>query len=216
MSITLYYVSGSPFSWKVWLALEHKRVGYATESLSRDRGDLSAPAFARLNPRRRVPVLRDGELVLYESNAIVEYLQDAYPDGPSLWPTDVRDRAFARRFAGEADAYLYPVVRQLAEEILFDPRRSPDVARVGRALGGLEAELAILQPAMRGPFVAGDGPSVADYALYPLTAFLGRIDRRRHDLGVLASVEPATSSWMQRVEALPFFARTVPPHWRRP
>src|SRR6185369_15392067 len=50
MAITFYYGSGSPFAWRVWLALEHKRVPYQLEVLSFDRGDTKAPSFRAINP----------------------------------------------------------------------------------------------------------------------------------------------------------------------
>ena len=59
MSLTFYYGSGSPFAWKVWLALEHKAVPYEFRLLSFDRGDTKAPEFLSVNPRGRVPTIVD-------------------------------------------------------------------------------------------------------------------------------------------------------------
>ena len=75
----LYYGSGSPYAWRVQLALEHKALPYERKVLSFSAGDTRKPEFLALNPRHRVPVLVDGDFVLYESNAIVEYLDEAYP-----------------------------------------------------------------------------------------------------------------------------------------
>ncbi len=79
MSLVLYYGSGSPYAWRVQLALEHKALPYELKVLSFSAGDTRKPEFIALNPRHRVPVLVDGDFVLYESNAIVEYLDEAYP-----------------------------------------------------------------------------------------------------------------------------------------
>ena len=79
MNRTLYYGSGSPYAWRVQLALEHKALPYERKILSFSDRDTHKPEFLALNPRHRVPVLVDGDFVLYESNAIVEYLDDAYP-----------------------------------------------------------------------------------------------------------------------------------------
>ena len=72
MALTLYYLSGSPYAWRVWLALEHKGIPCQLRSMSYDAGDFQKPDFAALNPRRRVPVVveEDG-FALYESAAIV-------------------------------------------------------------------------------------------------------------------------------------------------
>ena len=54
--------------------------------------DTRKPDFLALNPRHRVPMLIDGDFVFYESNAIVEYLDEAYPaTGAPLFPGDVRN-----------------------------------------------------------------------------------------------------------------------------
>src|SRR6202795_3087408 len=55
MSLTFYYGSGSPFAWRVWLALEHKQIPYQLEVLSFDRGDTKTPAFLAIKPRGRGP-----------------------------------------------------------------------------------------------------------------------------------------------------------------
>ncbi len=92
MSITLYYGSGSPYAWRVQLALEHKALPYERKVLSFSAGDTRKPEFLALNPRHRVPVIVDGDFVLYESNAIVEYLDEAYAGrGAPLFPGDVRN-----------------------------------------------------------------------------------------------------------------------------
>src|SRR5713101_8100620 len=94
MSLTLYYGSGSPFAWRVQLALEHKALAYERKVLSFSAGDTRKPEFVALNPRHTVPTLVDGDFVLYESNAITAYLDDAYPGrGAPLFPGDAKTRA---------------------------------------------------------------------------------------------------------------------------
>jgi glutathione S-transferase len=69
------------------IALEHKSIPPELKLLSFDKGDLSTPAFRALNPRGRVPALEDDGFALYESAAIVEYLEDKYRGGiPSRTP----------------------------------------------------------------------------------------------------------------------------------
>ena len=75
MALTLHYASGSPYAWRVWLAVEHKGIPYELKLLSFDKGDLATPTFRALNPRGRVPALEDDGFALYESAAIVEYLE---------------------------------------------------------------------------------------------------------------------------------------------
>src|SRR5438552_11297546 len=117
MSLTLYYGSGSPFAWRVQLALEHKALPYERKVLSFAAGDTRKPEFVALNPRHRVPVIVDGDFVLYESNAIVEYLEDAYPNsGARLFPGDARTRALARRLISEVDDYFDEAIDPLTNQ----------------------------------------------------------------------------------------------------
>jgi glutathione S-transferase len=106
MALTLHYASGSPYAWRVWLAVEHKGIPYELKLLSFDKGDLATPTFRALNPRGRVPALEDDGFALYESAAIVEYLEDKHPGEPRLFASDIRERALQRRMVREADQYF--------------------------------------------------------------------------------------------------------------
>ena len=114
MSVRFYYGSGSPYAWRVWLALEHKGIPYHLKTVSFDAGDLKTAEFGALNPRRRVPVLVDDDFVLAESAAIVEYIEDRWPSGPALFARDPRQRAIQRRMVREADDDLADFGERLA------------------------------------------------------------------------------------------------------
>ena len=77
--IDFYYLSGSPFAWRVWLALEHKDLKYKRINVSFEKGDLRTEPYLALNPRGKAPVIVDGDMAIYESAAILEYLEDKYP-----------------------------------------------------------------------------------------------------------------------------------------
>ena len=66
MAVRFYYASGSPYAWRVWLALERKGIPYHRKTLSFSDGDLKTQEYGALNPRRRVPVLVDDDFVLAE------------------------------------------------------------------------------------------------------------------------------------------------------
>ncbi len=215
MTLTFYCLSGSPFSWKVWLSLERKRRKYDLRILSADAGDLKTPGFTAISPRGKVPAITDGGFALYESAAIIEYLEDKYPDsGQPLWPREIRRRALARRIAGEADSYLYPPVRKLVLELISRRDGEPDAATIEESMAALIREFALLERSFNGPFVSDGDPSAADFTLYPLVAILERIESRRPQYQVGDVIPGSLRGWMKRIEALPYFARTVPPHWR--
>jgi glutathione S-transferase len=109
-----YYGSGSPYAWRVWLALEHKGIPCHRKTLSFDGGDLTTAEFGALNPRRRAPVLVDDDFALAESAAIVEYIEERWPSGPALFALDSRQRAIHRRMVREADDYLAALGQRLS------------------------------------------------------------------------------------------------------
>src|SRR5215813_5993767 len=70
------------------------------------------PAVLAANPKAQVPVLVDGDLTMFDSTLIFEYLEEAYP-APALWPKDPKDRAQARMLELFADEILLPAVRPI-------------------------------------------------------------------------------------------------------
>ncbi len=214
-SMTFYFGSGSPYAWKVWLALEHKKLPYEAKRMQFDNGDLKTPEFAAINPRRKVPTLVDNGFVMYESSAILDYLEDAYPDsGDPIWPRSVQERAVARRRAAEVVAYIDPINSKMFDQILIPVDQVPNTQAIEAAKKELVAELAFIEPWLEKDFLAGDKLSGADFTLYPYLAFLGRIDTRKPGYNLKALLPPKLAAWMQRIEALPYFEKTVPPHWK--
>ncbi len=213
--IDFYCGSGSPYAWRVWLALEHKAVPYELHMLSFSAGDLRTDAFRAINPRGRVPAITDGDLALGESAAIVEYLEDAYPQaGQPLFPADAKARAHVRRMVRDADEYVAHALEALVDELLFKPPGEADAAAVAAGRQRLVDELAAFEGAGGGPFLAGSA-GAADFTLYPMVALALRMEERRDAaLGIRAALGPRLTAWMAAVAALPSFERTYPPHWR--
>ena len=73
-----YYGSGSPFAWRVWLALD-TRIAYEAKRLSFDKHETRTPEFLALNPRGKVPTIVHDGWPLRESSVILEYLEEAWP-----------------------------------------------------------------------------------------------------------------------------------------
>jgi len=215
MPLTLYYGSGSPYAWRVQLALEHKALPYELKVLSFSAGDTRKPEFLALNPRHRVPVLVDGDFVLYESNAIVEYLDEAYPGrGAPLFPGDAKARAIVRRLILEVDNYSDKSTDVLLDQAFSVKPEERDAKKIADGRQTVVDELVAMTNAMRGDYLAGP-LSAADFALYPLVAFLFRAEKvKLPDLDASGMLTAPLRAWKARVEALPFFAKTVPPHWK--
>jgi glutathione S-transferase len=211
MAVTFYYGSGSPYAWKVWLALEHKTIPYELKLLSFDRGDTKSPAFRAINPRGTVPTIVDGGVTLWESSAIVEYLEERYREKPLL-PADAAARATVRRIAAEADNYLAPAVGKLFDATLY--RKEPATpAEIAAVHGQLLEELARYEALLTGEFLAGP-LTLADFAVFSHARLVGRIDDRQPKNGLGDKMPKKLAAWMKRIEALPYYAKTVPPHWK--
>lgn len=213
--ITFYFGSGSPYAWKVWLALEHKKLPYEAIRMSFDSGDLKTPAFTAVNPRQKVPALVDGGFAMYESAAMLEYLEDQYPaSGEPLWPKDMKARAVARRRAAEVVAYIDPINSKIFGEVFGPAGTTPNLQNIAEGKNMLFAELARIEDWLDQDFLAGDKLSGADFTLYPYLAFLGRVDVRKPGHNLKALLPAKTAAWMKRIEALPYFEKTYPPHWK--
>jgi glutathione S-transferase len=213
MALTFYYGSGSPFAWKVWLALEFKAIPYQAKRLSFDSEETKSADFLALNPRGKVPTIVDNGFALYESNAICEYLDEQYPVKPLL-PKGAQQRGVARRIINEADNYLYPPTSELMEAVLYVKPAERNQKRIDAAKRAVNEELKRWAAMLKGDYLAGD-LGLADFAAYPYVRMPVRVEERAPGLGLKREEMPvAVASWMKRIEALPYFAKTIPPHWK--
>lgn len=214
MALTFYYGSGSPFAWRVWLALEHKKIPYEMKTISFSSGELEKPEFLAVNPRHKVPVIVDDGFALYESNAIVEYLEEKYSSGERLFPADIQQRALVRRIIQEADLYLNPSMRLMIEEIFFKPQDQWDSAKIDRGAKAFTDELVMWEQAGMGLFMVGDALSAADFAVYPVVALALRLEKKKRDLSIRRMFGRKLSGWMQNITEQPVIRATWPPHWK--
>ena len=203
MALDFYYASGSPYAWRVWLALEHKRIPHTWKLLSFDSGDLETPTFGKINPRRKVPAIVDDGFALYESSAILEYLEDKKPE-PRLFSADLRERATQRRMIREADAYFAEAMEHLLEAIAEKKPADPEPMR---------AEIARWEAALTGDFLAG-ALSAADFTLYPMAALLERYGQRNPQAMPAGLIPPRLAAWMARLVTLDIVQKTRPPRWK--
>ena len=213
MSLTFYYGSGSPYAWRAWLALEHKSIAYELRTMSFSTGDLRKPDYLALNPRGKVPAIDDHGFTLYESVAILEYLDETY-SGSRLFPGDARARALVLRRVQEADQYYAVTMERLVDEVLFKAPEKWDAARIAAAREGLAKELAMWEGLLAGTWLAGETLSAADFTLYPLLALTLRMEKKKPDLALRGVIGSEVAAWMQRFEALPVCQKTWPPHWK--
>ena len=130
----LYGVKGSPFVRKVLVALEEKGLAYDFEVMVSVTP--KPPELLKLHPMGKIPILRDGELVVPDSSVICAYLEKKHPT-PALYPADPADFAKALFLEEYADTALFAVLGPvLFERVVkrFVMKQPPDEARVAEQL----------------------------------------------------------------------------------
>ncbi|WP_300662518.1 glutathione S-transferase family protein [Hydrogenophaga sp.] len=156
-----------------------------------------SPGFLAMNPLGQIPVLRDGELTLADSNAILVYLEARHAPGEWL-PRDPVGAARVQRWLSLAAGPLAfgPAAARVVQlfKLPTDPKDA--IARAEALFGLMESELG------RTPFLVGDRATLADVAHY---AYVARAPEG------LVSLQPwpAIRGWLARIEALPGFVPMV-------
>lgn len=218
MALELYWGSGSPFAWRVMLALELKGLVYESRRLEFSKGDHKTDAYLKLNPRGKVPTLIDGDFVLHESMAILSYLDRQYPS-PSLFGATPEENGLIWRAIFECD-YLINAGDKVIRPIFFgkDMDKLDEIQRGARAIR--DEWVRLDQQLGHGDWLVGSQISAADIAVFPLVQLClraaGKEVARPLDLRLLPLAEtyPNVAKWVRRVETLPSYERTYPPHWR--
>lgn len=219
MAITIYWASGSCPSWRVLLTAEHKELAYESRLLEFSKREHKSADHVAMNPRGKVPVLRDGDHALYESIAIIAYLEAKYPERPVLGRTPEETGAVWRHIS-EVMAYLEPALDRVCIPI-YRGAAAEQVDAVRAAARDVAGELGPLETRLaQHAWLVGDGPSAADFALVPQIGHLYRAMSKPVaqdldlELAPVASRFPAIAAWRERIRALPGFERTYPPHWK--
>jgi maleylacetoacetate isomerase/maleylpyruvate isomerase len=161
----------SSAAYRVRIALNLKGLAYQPRCVHLAKGEQRLPEYLVLNPQGRVPVLAVDGHVLTQSMAIVEYLEEAYPEPPLLPPHPI-DRALARMLAQIVACDIHPLNNLRVLDYLKDHCDLDEAARMAWMrhwiAGGLEAFEAHLEGQGRsGPFCLGGEPTVADLFLVP-------------------------------------------------
>ena len=162
-------VPGSPYVRSALLGFEERHVPYRLAPLG--VGESRSAAHLRRQPFGRIPTLEHGDFSLYETQAILRYVNQL-GSGPSLIPTEARAAARVNQIVGIVDWYVFPSATVgIAAERLFAPMfwgRPTDEANIARALPTARTcvrELERLKGSAE--FVAGDSLSIADLMLAP-------------------------------------------------
>ena len=222
MSIDVYWGSGSPFSWRVLLALELKRLPYANHLLQFSKQEHKSPQMLSLNFRGRVPVLKDGDYVVFESLAVLFYLDRKYPTPAPLFGRSPEEAGVIMRVICEYQAYAEEHVMNIVNAFFMrTPARTVKPEDLAASMHVVASEARSIEARLAtADWVVGDSICAADIVIFPSLKILLRALARPEasDLSSrflpLEVNYPALARWIARVEALPGYENTYPPHWR--
>lgn len=174
------------------------------------RGEGRTPEYLAVNPLGKIPSLVDGDLTLYESNAILQYLSEAHGEF-RLWSRNPRVRALISRWLFWESGHWQPVLATILSACVGH-RLLPEV--VPRPTVNVDWEAAELQPLLavlnralsQTPFLAGGEVTLADFAVAGMVTYFAAADFpfKRH---------LRFSDWYARIEALDGWAASQDPLW---
>ncbi|HTR55565.1 MAG TPA: glutathione S-transferase family protein [Kofleriaceae bacterium] len=199
----LYYSNMSSSSRRVSLVVAH--LGIELEhvhiDLMTDRARITA-----LNPNSKIPVLEDGDFILWESNAIAEYLCERVP-GQTLVPAEPRARADVQRWLFWQSAHLAVALGGLAYEKMWKKIVSggdPDPARVAEHERNLGSLSKVLEAHLAGrEWMVGRSLTLADFSIATAFMYAGKLE-------LSLAAYPSLRAHLERVHALPAWKQTEP------
>ena len=203
MELFNYFRSSA--SWRVRIALALKGLDYDYRPVHLRKNEHFEPVFGALTPAQLIPLLRDGDAVVSQSMAIIEYLDETHPE-PPLLPRDALSRAHVRALAQDIACEIHPlnnlrVLRYLTKELGLDEGRKNQWIHhwIHKGLAVVEQRL----QSTAGACAFGDTPGLADCVLVPQVYNAERFDCPLDDFPTVMRVNAHCLT-------LPAFAETHP------
>jgi glutathione S-transferase len=219
MALDVYWSSGCAYSWRVLLALEYKELAYHSHLVQLSKQQQQSTAFLALNFRGRVPVVKDGDYVVFESLAALYYLDLKYPT-PRLFGDSAEEAGVIMRVICEYQSYVEPHVNKLLDAF-FSAQQSHILEDLVQSMHAVANEARSIEMRLaKSAWIVGEKPSAADLVIFPalqcLLRALGKQGARELSARFLplGTHYPALAAWSARVMQLPGYERTFPPHWR--
>jgi glutathione S-transferase len=202
-----YYYTPLGSSTRVTWALEELGLDYEKHRLNLKAKEQKAPAFLAINPNGKVPTLVDGDVTLFESHAILQWLGEKYGEAKGLWPAaGTRDRADALVWSAWATVELLPNLREYmihGTDLPFarpPEKRVKDLADHARAI--FDEHMKVLDGRLAGrEYIVGSQFTLVDCAAASAVAMAGNM--------VQLPTPPVVAAWSARCQARPAFARTM-------
>jgi glutathione S-transferase len=198
----LYTHPLSTYARRVTMAALEKGLELETVVVDMGAREHRGEEYKRLNPYGRVPSLVDGDLVLYESTAILEYLEEKFPS-PPLMPDGAADRARARMHVKLCDLQMTRQTSTIIFPKRFMAKERWRLEEMARAKREIETHLGVLNAELEGKtWLVAERFTLADLVYAPFVEFLGLME---------ITPEANVASWVARVLSRPSAQGTKPP-----
>lgn len=200
--ITLYHSPRTRSLRVLWL-LEELGVPYELRTLTFAPAELKSDAYLRIHPLGKVPSIRDGDVQMFESGAIVEYLIERYGDGRLAPPLGTPERAAYLQWVHFAESTAMPPISDLAQHTLFKPEGERLAAMVPDATARIHAWMQTLEAALAGrDYACGATFSGAD-------VMLGYSVLLTKWFQLIGAQYPNLAAYVERLEARPALQKTL-------
>lgn len=203
--VTLCGTAFSTYVRSARMALEEKGVSYALTNPPLK--DVLSGGLAGDHPFARMPALRHGEVHVFETLAVLSYIDDAF-DGPRLFPTQALERARTLQWISVFNDYVVPdLLRHYMVPMAFAPE-TLDRDALPATLARIEKALDVLADAYDDrPWLVGEAPTAADLFVVPALAYLPAFP----DTAPMLDRRPALSRALAAMAERPSYTATLPP-----
>lgn len=196
--ITLYGFAISNYYNKIKLALMEKEIAFIEEYAAPSQD----PEFLKISPLGKIPFIKCAEGYLSESQAILEYLEDAFPAHP-LYPGDAFDRAKCRELIQHLELNVELIARRLYSEAIFGGAISAETKEEVRTKleTGLKGLAKLMQLA---PYALGSRFTAADVVAWPHLQLVAYATQKIYGKDLVAEHIPGIQAYMKTVESRPY------------
>ncbi len=206
MTIELYVFPPSPRAFRVMAVANHLGIDTTLRLVDLLKGEQKTPEFTALNPNTRMPVLKDGDYVLWESCAIAQYLAGKKPES-GLLGTGERERLDITRWQFWDIAHWDPACTVFIFENLVKPNvlkgGEPDQAVIAKGMEPFHRAAKVLDGQLKGrKFVTGERLTIADFSI---GAAMNLAEAARFPLEPYGEIK----RWYGTLRALPAWQRTL-------
>jgi glutathione S-transferase len=202
VTITLWGRLSSANVQKVVWTLEELGLPYEHVPVGGRFGGNDTPDYLAMNPNGLVPTLRDGDLVVWESHAIVRYLAASYGAG-TLWPADPKERASVDQWTDWTATTFQPAWIAVFWQLVRTPEPQRDRAAIDKSVAATNRCFSIMEQALsKSPYLAGSQLTYADIVA-------GTAMYRWTTMEVERPPMPAVEAWHGRLSERPAFRKAV-------